>query len=213
MKTFLSVDLDYWNEVDNGISRMVKYLKSIHASNIPVVLVKDHDEMLPFVDQSEANFLINLDYHSDLADLCIKDEKPVLENREFNCGTWINWVKCRNKGRFLWIHPHKDCYIRSHCKWDSRGGGRCDVDKNPFTTEFDTGWKEAKHRTGPPPKVSGISGLVMIGLCISPDYISFDQEIPYEALTEAGFDRSDRCIDGPVIYQADRKKSWVKCPH
>lgn len=202
MKTFLSVDLDYWNEVKNNFSRMVKYLKSIRTSGIPIVLVKDHEQMLPFVDQSKATSLINLDYHSDLADIFVdNDETPVLgKTEDFNCGTWVNWVKLRKVSHFLWIHPHKSCYVNSFCSWDRKGVGRCDVNKNPFTKEFNTGWKEAKHKTGTPPKINRIPNLTMIGICISPDYISFDQKMPYEILKKAGFDKSRRCLKKPILY-------------
>lgn len=100
MKTYLSIDLDFWN--DRPAKECLKFMRQIKATGLPIKIVDDHADLLPFINKSHCDRIINLDYHSDISnngyDSCNKALRPKL-----NCGTWANWVKNRNA--FVWMHP------------------------------------------------------------------------------------------------------------
>jgi hypothetical protein len=123
LKTFLSIDMDYWNlnsrysqkntdAIDDGVKKIyIQYngvrteyyafiamyladlVRGARQRRIPVTAVDNHQQMLPFVDKSKARRLVNVDTHSDLAS---KDVEI------FSCGSWISYVKWRNKGVYEW---------------------------------------------------------------------------------------------------------------
>ena len=112
MKTYLSIDLDFWN--DRPTNDCLEFMKKIKATGLPIRIVDDHADLLPFINKSGCDCIINLDYHSDISNnikvsgknfkskkkKCSK-EKHILP--KLNCGTWANWVDNRNT--YIWMHP------------------------------------------------------------------------------------------------------------
>lgn len=112
MTNFLSFDIDFFNKSNHepeskqpsqfqrteALKSTLEKLTALSEKlEIPLWAVTNHQQMLGAVNASNADRLVNIDYHSDLccADGCL---------RELNCGTWINYVTWRNEGKYLWIH-------------------------------------------------------------------------------------------------------------
>ena len=102
MKTFLSIDMDFWNDWTR-VGSIYNYLDrlcfDIQKSGIPMTAVMNHQQMLSLANESKARRLINIDKHSDLADTKID---------RLNCGTWVSYVKWRSEGQYLWFHKHAE---------------------------------------------------------------------------------------------------------
>lgn len=100
-KVFLSIDIDFWNPFwkENQSEMAARYLDRVarhcRKNNIPLTAVMNHQQMLPLVNGSGANRLVNLDTHSDLTD-------P--QTDKFSCGSWVAYVKQRRKSTYHWIH-------------------------------------------------------------------------------------------------------------
>jgi hypothetical protein len=161
--TVLSIDLDYWKTVT---PTMMDFLRQSLKLDVPKVLTKYHHRILPFVNRHKANVLINVDYH---ADLCEDDPRNRLP--ELNCGTWVNHVKWRHNGTFVWVCPSKnDCY---HCC-----EGRCDSSRDNKTDPFkndNNGWAVTKVRTGL--KYVNLQRVKAIGFTLSPDYLFWNVKV------------------------------------
>lgn len=105
-RVFLSIDIDYWNWVNEDLCykqlcRIFDRLKHLHRDKKTAVM--NHQQMLSLVNESRARTLINVDFHSDLAE---KDCE------EFSCGTWVSYVKWRkeNNASYHWIRPIVDTF-------------------------------------------------------------------------------------------------------
>jgi len=102
MKTFLSIDMDFWNDwtrvgsIHNYLDRLCFDIKK---SGIFMTAVMNHQQMLSLVNESKARRLINIDQHSDLVDTKVD---------RLNCGTWVSYVKWRSEGKYLWFHKHAE---------------------------------------------------------------------------------------------------------
>lgn len=187
MKTYLSVDLDFWNYYGKNQFNKSFFYK-ILTSDIPKLLVDEHHKLLPHINNFNFDEVINLDYHSDMADnLHIFDDnhrakKLFATPPRLNCGVWGNHVKNRKNSTFIWKHPHKDkvlwrggchteCYIPlSSQTWD----GPVIKNNNPFGEygSLVTGWKKTKMLYSNPKKVTNIlkRDIIGIGISLSEDY-------------------------------------------
>lgn len=158
--TYLSIDLDYWNNVT---PTMIRFLKQVMKLEVPVLLCKSHEQMLRNVNSSGAKVLVNVDYHADLCEDDPNNKPPKIE-----CGTWVNAVKWRKSGCFVWVCPNKSkCY--------ASGEGRCDSSRDPETDPFknkNNGWKKTKVRTGL--KNVNLSRVKAVGIAVSPDYLEWN---------------------------------------
>lgn len=177
MKTYLSIDIDYFNaELINKPYRrhksaekeLLSFFKQIQGLSVPVLLTVNHDEILPDVNKFKCEKLVNVDYHSDLADLVERGKKLVdPSGREcpLNEGTWVNFVNTRKSGIFEWRYPTPWAYSRM---------GRCEeiLRKNFFTKE---GLKY-HNWANTPIAVKGMDTLNLeevgaIGICLSPGWV------------------------------------------
>lgn len=122
MKTYLSIDLDYWN----GQRRrsIDAFFGHVFALRLPIWVAPFHHQLLPHINQCVCDTLINVDFHSDIAEW---ERKLSLTE-----GTWANFVTWRRRGTFIWRHS---------C-WDRWGGESryCHWQKNPFKEDV-SGWK------------------------------------------------------------------------
>ncbi len=143
MKTYLSIDLDYFNGRDESL---VTFFDKVLRQYITPKIVRYHHELLPHIDASGCTKLINIDFHSDLCESCY----------ELNEGTWVNYVRWRTKGLYEWRYPVKEPDESNYCH----------ALINPFTTESE--WKEVKLKQG---LAISRRGIREIGVCLSPDWV------------------------------------------
>ena len=112
---FISIDLDFWG--DGNVDEM--FIKKVLDRSESVWFHVEHHYTLQEVNgpriASQARYLWNIDWHSDLAGWSREGISPTL-----NCGTWVDHVKWKCAESFLWIHPNGGC-ARYPC-----GSGRCD---------------------------------------------------------------------------------------
>jgi hypothetical protein len=97
--TYLTVDLDYWySKKVTGTG--FDFIQKLFALNRPMKVFTEHHLILKDIDKQYKK-VINVDYHSDLADRAYKWP---------NCGTWANYVQCRHNATFEWRYPNdKQC--------------------------------------------------------------------------------------------------------
>ena len=122
MRTYLAIDLDYWN----GLPRQSinAFFARVFRLRLPIWVAPFHHQLLPHINQNPCDQLINVDYHSDI---CECGDLPLNE------GTWGNFVKWRKHSTFIWRYPDQRCL--------SRGTGYCHSDKNPFEDATCTDWR------------------------------------------------------------------------
>ena len=155
MKAYLSIDLDFWNNFDFPRT----YLNRLVATGLPITVVSQHHHLVSHIRQFDRSFdtLINLDYHSDLAD---REEGIRQFSRQvpLACGTWVNHIQ--GKGRhYIWSYPQCQCYYH--------GSGICHESHNPFTAENPEevcGWSKVSHRLLWYPRLCDV---VAIGIAVS----------------------------------------------
>lgn len=158
MQTYLSVDLDYWNEaepmvVDNDLDVLID---QICAREIPFRVVFDHEKLLYHLRKFEFQRLVNVDAHSDISNI------DTAEGVELNCGTWVNFVPfCRNR-EYLWVHP------------GSTMGGRCDNKEHIYFQDLDTGWPDIEETNMDWERVFDWEDVVAVGIALSPDFTEPD---------------------------------------
>jgi hypothetical protein len=169
MATYLSLDLDFFNAAGKQVEPVFfglveKHLKQVgefvKRTGTPCVAVMNHQQMLPFVDESGCDTLLNVDTHSDLADTGVN---------EFSCGTWVSYVKWRATGKYVWQHGysayHGDCSSFSNLYRPRPGRQRGEM----------SGWRFATHvQNRQMPRLT--SAIKSIGVCLSPSYVDFSEE-------------------------------------
>lgn len=169
MKTYLSLDLDFWNKTKDldRIRVFLMKVKELKDRGIPVLVVDSHEQLTNDVNRIEIEHLINVDYHSDIWDRWNPLHKEYYNC--YNCGTWINFVKTKNRLIYTWLHPH------------TKGNehlGYCSHNRNPFFNEgvrF-SGWKVTEmisSRT--PEKFIRWENVISVGVAFSYDWI-YDKE-------------------------------------
>lgn len=126
MSTYLSIDIDFWNK-NRDYEHLRNFLELVRASSSNISIVDSHEQLKDHVNRSNCSTLINVDYHSDIYDI----KNPVYKDETFNCGTWVNFVDFRYKGKFVWIHPHPSNRISN---------GYCHGEGNPFLNPRISGW-------------------------------------------------------------------------
>lgn len=169
-ETFLSLDLDYWSE-DYSDAGMIPMLETLVELDVPIHCVVYHNELTPIINNiSGLKSLINVDYHSDFADL-----KPSqLTQANFSEGTWINYVNFASTGKFTWVYPSERCYSRY---------GICHTDYNPFSVRVNrvknTCWADSRRRQGNKKvlKPAELDDIREIGISISPDWNTMSNNI------------------------------------
>lgn len=148
---YISIDVDFWIKDTKALTRSLMSLMD-NKGDIPIVAVMNHQQLLPHVNKADARHLINIDYHSDLNNITVK---------ELHCGSWVSYVTWRREGRYTWIRPERD---------PSRG--RCES-IGPRWNSF-TDWKSTRSLIEPPAKFNPsklLHNCVGIGLCMSPAFI------------------------------------------
>ena len=168
MKTFLSIDIDFWNDIAiDGVDLMLENINSVYktcrTNGIPLSAVANHNQMLSLVDDSKTNQLINIDYHSDLATNNVDN---------LNCGTWVSYVKNRRTSKYKWLHLNDANY------GDCNGSeaifkGITQVEKRFYKGQVD--WGEVAHKEVSNPvfdfkKIINKEFVTQVCICESPSY-------------------------------------------
>lgn len=166
MKTYLTVDLDYWaNKYEpstRGSEIQAKtFFYKIKNLNKPIFVCEYHDEVLKDLNKRKVDKIINVDFHSDIA---YEDVINYPDPKSLNEGVWANFYKYRKNSIFEWHYPSLQTCFRE-------GWGRCewwpDSDVGPFQKKR-MGYKKVFRRQG----LNGIisNDIVGIGVCYSPNW-------------------------------------------
>lgn len=150
MSAFLSIDLDFGNVVP--ARTMTTLFDKVAKLHLPIHVACFHDQLLPFIDESNCDTVHNIDYHSDLADLLRTDRKSLNE------GTWGAFPACKSRGKFVWHYPSETCFEDGFCHGDGT---------NPFTDPEHGGWSCVRMEQGLRLPWASIRA---VGVCLSPDW-------------------------------------------
>jgi len=160
--TFLSIDLDYFD--DGPRETLARFLRRVDLLDVEKAVYKDHHDILPMVNRYDWETLINVDHHSDLADLLEEPTTGKLDPLDLNCGTWVNYVKNIGSRLYSWHYPFDKCL-----GWS----GRCDNQTQDRTFLTPKGakyrnWKNIEVRKG----LRGIpwDDIVAVAIVVSPNY-------------------------------------------
>jgi len=162
MRTYLSIDLDYWN----GLQRrsIDTCFGHVFQLGLPIWVAPFHHQLLPHINQCDYDTLINVDFHSDIAEQGW-GQSPTE-------GTWANFVKWRRHGTFIWRHS----------RWGRWGGETryCHWQRNPFKEDV-SGWKCVLKQEG----LQGIPWHTVqaVGVSLSTFWLSKDN--PCRPITQA----------------------------
>ena len=162
ISTHLTIDLDYWmHHADfRGMRKFLKKVKSLPGIKQPIKIVKYHNFVLPIIG-SGINTIINVDYHSDIADL----PHRYLGAKDFGEGSWVNYATMKKREQYIWCYPRTECPSDEH--------GFCHADHNPFDSEdpmTDFGWKRLSMRKGLPTEEM-LSTVRSVSICVSPNWL------------------------------------------
>jgi hypothetical protein len=163
MKTYLSIDIDFFNKCKS--TSFVHHIldttfSKAHKFKIPTIAVMNHQQLLPRVNDTLSKLngkgrLINVDYHSDIC--------SVIDLHELNCGTWISYVKNRNKYDYLWYHYRGQSLALGNCN----SGNHWD---------YGTDWKTVNKEGIFPDTIPGLinNNVLEIGFVMSPGWARYD---------------------------------------
>lgn len=150
MKTYLSIDLDYWN---GGSKKSINaFFAHVFGLELPLWIAPLHHQLVPDINHyPHCDTLINVDYHSDISDVDDRHPFPLTE------GTWANFVLWQRRGTYIWRFPHTDCLTPD--------SGYCHLNANPFKNAACTNWRRVIQRQG----LSGIPWhtIKAIGISLS----------------------------------------------
>jgi hypothetical protein len=161
--SYLSVDLDFWYTHTSQKSSK-RFFAKLLSLDVPMVVCKHHQFLVSDVNlhQPKDDTLINVDYHSD-----ISSENYFGVDKRLNCGNWVDFIKWRNQGNYIWLYPdYKKCFYERD--------GICDgtFSQLPFVTGKSHSnynkWASLKHGKGL--KSINLESVERIGIAISPDY-------------------------------------------
>jgi len=135
-RVYLSIDLDYWGydfrPPEGTQEAATAFFNRVFALRLPIRVVRYHHLLIPHINASECNAVVNVDYHSDLADNESADPADLPKLSE---GTWANHVVFASGGSFEWRCPdHAKCYTYR--------GGTCHGTHDPFVEYDYSPWRE-----------------------------------------------------------------------
>lgn len=161
MKTFVSIDIDFWNglspeHLERKLSRIVQ---KVMRQNIPITAVMNHQQMIHTVNRSGALQLKNVDLHSDLTDTTVN---------YFECGSWVAYVEWRKKGKYIWYHRHRVS--------DGECNGFNPIFSSHSIKKELTDWgKLSRRRVYQLPSFNSLfENCVGVSLCLSPEYSDYN---------------------------------------
>ena len=156
INTYLSIDIDYWGAYPGGRKKsLYSFMQRIDVLNVPIKVVVSHEEILRHLNKYKIKKLINIDYHSDIAN---EDTRI-----ELNDGTWANFYEHKKETNFIWHHPMPPNKTLS---------GRCDDWTCKKWKDIICGYNniEAKHTL----RGLNLHGVGEICFAVSPSYLRSD---------------------------------------
>lgn len=179
--TYLTVDLDFWmNHSNETIQGMIDFLNAIKRCHREIHVVKYHNEVIPHIAQfPEVSRVVNVDYHSDIADICVECRDVC----DFNEGTWANFVTGITKREFEWRYPSTNEIDLSH--------GYCHEMESPFSMSPSErkglGWSKITMKHGLPRSFE-LLRCAAFSICVSPNWAPRNHSIvPAALLADLGF--------------------------
>ena len=167
MRTFLSIDLDFWNQ-HQKIQHVRAFLQKAKDSCDNVIIVDSHENLRKHVGKNGCDHLINVDFHSDIWDRHNPKNK-LWDKREYSCGSWVNFVSPKNRLLYTWIHPHGNTPNRGYCCHGA----------NPLTEEGrkHSGWKMTEMIASKKPECHiRWEQVTTIGVAFSYDWLEFKDD-------------------------------------
>ena len=192
MKYALSIDMDFWNRnIGKCEPFLHKVLKHAKKNGLPILFVMNHQQLLPFINASNARTLVNVDEHSDLS---------VATEHELTCGSWVSYVKWRSDGVYAWLRNSEDT---EHGQCNGRGSWNMGTDW----------WVAATACTDPVlyfQRNRGLHYVERVGVCLSPEYTNKRQQKTfYDLLHEYAVPyKKGRLAEESLRRKAKPPKSW-----
>lgn len=123
MRSYLSVDLDFWCE-KNDDRKSTNFFRKVLELNLPLYVVKSHEQLLDDINKHSYDNIYNVDFHSDFFGFHSRTEmiKWKKKNPYPDEGQWGVFVKWRRKGSFHWMYPKESCCYDIN---GGRGDGAC----------------------------------------------------------------------------------------
>ena len=108
MKTYLSIDLDYWfANGDGDINDLYRMLYTI--SDRPSIIVDEHHHIKEHIDSFDVDRIIHIDYHQDIV-------YPVNGSHfKIDCGNFFFFLKNRRDIDYEWYYPDIRCRTEGLC--------------------------------------------------------------------------------------------------
>ena len=163
MRTYLSIDLDFWNDLNAADITLSRLL--LRRGDIPAIAVMNHQQLLQSINRSGADFLVNVDEHSDLTNTDVNI---------FTCGTWVSYVKWRTQGQYLWVRNQQ-----------GTNHGNCNHGQKSWNTGSDWYSTNTIFATQEVDLRQYLKDCVGIGLCLSPSFCVFGAEDLFKMLVKA----------------------------
>ena len=170
MKTYLSIDLDFWNH--RSLTELEKVLlrvkEVVEKRELPFAIVDQHHRLVRHIDRCECERVINMDYHSDI----VNKPFPCENEMSFNCGSWANFVRKKLRKEYVWLYPKNTKMKWAYCHWPQH------YRFSPFHDPSQAGWESVRKeavpvRSFPWDIFYGLSG---IGLAMSYEYLEGHRE-------------------------------------
>lgn len=157
--TYLSIDMDFWWKT-RVFTKVSKFFDKLHSYRIIPTVVQYHHELTDIVSSTKGiTRLINMDYHSDIADVSICNQD------DFNEGTWINYVRLTENAEYVWYYPSAQCvrYDTGYCHGD--------IHANPFNKneQYKYNWNRVLKKHGEIPEWE-FNRIAAVGICMSPNW-------------------------------------------
>lgn len=178
-RIFLSIDIDFYSFDKKGYRNRNNDFSILANCKNPIKCYTNHNHMLPYINSSQYDELINIDAHNDLA---LFDEHNIKNTTHVDIGTWVDFVKWRKTGKYTWIHPYKTNKNLIHYG-DCSGNTLQEICNDYTNIKLNSNYKKYKSHV----KSHGWNEIVFtnkrislrsllqknevtIGLCLSPEY-------------------------------------------
>lgn len=174
--TYLSIDMDFWCKY-RGFDKVTDFFNLLKTINIKPTVVKYHHELVIDINKTKnVSRLINMDYHSDIADITICDANS------FNEGTWVNYVRMNDNAEYIWRYPMNKCvsYDEGYC--------HLHPNHNPFNKHNQNKyhWTKVTRKHGSITHEE-LNRVRAVGICLSPNWTHTKHEYFVRLLNAHGY--------------------------
>jgi hypothetical protein len=166
-KTYLSLDVDFWNNRDyEELREVMERVKRLQRRGKDLLIVDRHHKLVPHANKYRCTEVINVDAHSDIvnSDSQFRCDGTKLK---LNCGTWANYLKVRQK--FRWMFPKGHKMKDGLCHWPQTN------EFSPFTDPSIAGWKEVTKEPVDEFPMDLMLRKAAIGIAISFEYLMYGE--------------------------------------